>query len=101
MPRRGAAIPRTLAPLTVATIMLLDRSRRAGRHLEWKVRLFTLGAVLAVVGMALDRGWMIGAAIVVLGLGLTLRFLPGGREIMPDDDSDDQEDDRAGVAPRG
>ena len=59
--------------------MFFDRSRRAGRYLEWKVRLFTLGAVLAVVGMATDQTWMTWAAIVVLVAGMVLRFLPGGR----------------------
>lgn len=59
--------------------MFFDRSRRAGRYLEWKVRIFTLGAVLAVVGMATNQNWMTWLAIVVLGAGLALRFLPGGR----------------------
>lgn len=60
--------------------MFFDRSRRAGRYLEWKVRLFTLGAVLAVVGMATGQMWMTWAAIGVLVTGMLLRFLPGGRE---------------------
>lgn len=55
----------------------LDRSRRAGRYLEWKVRIFTVGAVLAVVGMYREEEWMTGAAIVVLLTGFVLRFLPG------------------------
>lgn len=60
--------------------MFFDRSRRAGRYLEWKVRLFTLGAVLAVVGMALNQTWMTGGAIGVLVAGMMLRFLPDGVE---------------------
>lgn len=60
--------------------MFFDRSRRAGRYLEWKVRFFTLGAVLAVVGMATEQVWMTWAAIGVLATGMLLRFLPGGRE---------------------
>jgi hypothetical protein len=60
--------------------LFFDRSRRAGRYLEWKVRLFTLGAVLAVVGMATDQTWMTWAATAVLVTGMLLRFLPGGRE---------------------
>lgn len=56
--------------------MFFDRSRRAGRYLEWKVRLFTLGAVLAVVGMALNQNWMTWGAIGVLVAGMMLRFLP-------------------------
>lgn len=55
----------------------LDRSRTAGRYLEWKVRIFTVGAVLAMVGMYLEEPWMTGLAIVVLLGGFVLRFLPG------------------------
>ena len=58
---------------------LLDRSRRAGRFLEWKVRLFSLAAVLAIAGIYFDERWMTGSAIGVLVAGLGLRFLPGGR----------------------
>ena len=65
--------------------MFFDRSRRAGRFLEWKVRLFTLGAVLAVVGMATNQGWMTWLAIGVLVAGMMLRFLPGGVEVSEDE----------------
>lgn len=58
--------------------MFVDRRPRDDRFLEWKVRLFTLAAVLALLGIYLDERWVIGAAIVVLGLALGLRFLPGG-----------------------
>lgn len=40
------------------------------------MRIFTAGAVLAVVGMYLDERWMTGAAILVLLGGFFLRFLP-------------------------
>jgi hypothetical protein len=65
--------------------LFFDRSRRAGRFLEWKVRLFTLGAVLAVVGMATNQGWMTWLAIAVLVAGMMLRFLPGGVEAAEDE----------------
>lgn len=58
----------------------LDRNRRAGDHLTWKVRIFTVGAVLAMAGMYFEEEWMTGAAIVVLLTGFGLRFLPGGPE---------------------
>ena len=58
---------------------LLDRSQRAGRHLEWKVRVFTLGAALAVAGIYFEERWMTGAAIVVLVGGVLLRYIPSGR----------------------
>ncbi len=55
----------------------LDRSQEAGDYLVWKVRIFTVGAVLAMVGMYREESWMTGAAILVLLLGFVLRFLPG------------------------
>lgn len=70
--------------------MFFDRSRRAGRYLEWKVRIFTLGAVLAVVGMATSQSWMTWLAIVVLGAGLVLRFLPDGEEVAEDGAAHDE-----------
>ncbi|MEQ9400523.1 MAG: hypothetical protein RJQ04_15275 [Longimicrobiales bacterium] len=53
-----------------------DRSQRAGPYLEWKVRLFTVGAILALGGMYLDEGWVLAVATVVLILGMLVRFLP-------------------------
>lgn len=53
----------------------LDRDRRAGPWLEWKVRLFTVGAVLAMAGIYLDESWLVYAAIAVLVAGVGLRFL--------------------------
>ena len=42
----------------------------------WKVRLFALGAALAVAGMALTARWLVWVGIAVLAAGLALRFLP-------------------------
>ena len=64
----------------------LDRSRTAGKYLEWKVRLFTVAAVLAVVGMYLRERWMTLLAIPVLLAGLFLRFLPVGDSGGSDED---------------
>ena len=61
-------------------LVLLDRSRRAGRYLEWKVRFFAVGAVLAVAGIYLDQRWMTGTAIAVLMGGVLLRFVPSVRD---------------------
>lgn len=68
-------------------MLRLDRSRSASRWLAWKVRLFTAGAVLAVVGMALEETWMTTTAMVVLLAGFLLRFLPerDGDPETPDD----------------
>ncbi len=69
-------------------IVFLDRSRRAGHYLEWKVLLFSVAAVVALVGIYLEQRWMTGTAIVLLLAGLSLRFLPAS-----DDDDDDDTDD--------
>lgn len=62
-------------------MIFIDRSRKGGdHHLDWKIRLFGMGALLALVGMGLDIPLLVGSAIVVLLLGFILRFLPGGGE---------------------
>ena len=71
-----------------------DRSKTAGPYLEWKVRIFTVGAVFAVAGMYLDERWMTGVAILVLVIGLVIRMVlertsPG----IQYDDEDGVEDD--------
>ena len=58
----------------------MDRSKRAGRYLEWKVRIFVAAATLALGGMYLGERWLVGVAIVVLAGGMALRFLPAGEE---------------------
>ncbi|MGD2044715.1 MAG: hypothetical protein PVJ80_05260 [Gemmatimonadota bacterium] len=68
--------------------MLLDRDRKAGQYLEWKVRIFSVAAVLALVGIYLESGWMTIAAIGLLLVGLLLRFLPGATG-SPEDDTED------------
>ena len=67
--------------------LLLDRRRRAGRWLEWKVRIFATGAVLGLAGIFLDEAWLRIAAIAVLATGILLRFLPGGKR---DGDEEDR-----------
>lgn len=54
-----------------------SRDQRAGPLLEWKVRLFVVGAGLGLAGIFLDSRWLTGAAIAVLAGGALLRFLPG------------------------
>jgi hypothetical protein len=44
--------------------------------LDWKVRLFFVGAIVALVGMGLDSSLIVGVAILVLLVGASLRFLP-------------------------
>ena len=40
-------------------MIFVGRSRRATEHLEWPIRLFGAGAILALVGMWAQQGWMI------------------------------------------
>lgn len=59
----------------------LNRDKRgSSAHLPWRVRLFWIGAVVAMVGIYLERSWLVWAAIVVLLVGIYLRFVPGSKE---------------------
>lgn len=58
-------------------LVFVNRSKRADRHLEWKVRIFTVAAVLGLCGIYFDDRWMTGGAIVLLAGAILLRFLPG------------------------
>jgi len=57
-------------------MVLLDRTRRAGPYLEWKVRIFVVAAVSGLAGIYLNERWLTGAAIVMLFAGLALRYVP-------------------------
>ena len=70
--------------------MFHDRGRRAGKYLEWKVRLFSVAAVFAVVGMYLNSRWMTAAAMAILVAGLLVRFLPSGTDEAPAPESDEE-----------
>ena len=74
----------------------VDRRKRGpDPHLDWKVRLFFAGALLAVAGIALESSLLVVAAIVTLFVGFALRFFrPGGQGSSekwrepPDDEED-------------
>ena len=70
-------------------MVFLDRRRRAGPYLEWKVRLFVVAAVLGLAGIYLEERWLTGTAIVLLLGGLALRFLPTGEEGEPDEEEEE------------
>lgn len=62
-------------------MIFLNRNRSGSdKHLEWKVRLFLLGAALAMAGVGLDSTLLTTLAIVVLVAGVALRFLPTGKK---------------------
>lgn len=71
--------------------MFLDRSHRTGRFLEWKVRIFTVGAVLGLVGIYFEEPWMTGSAIAVLLMGMLLRFLPGAPREVEEDEAEESD----------
>ena len=65
------------------------RGRRDDGLLEWKVRLFSVAAGIALVGIYLDERWMTGLALALLAGGLLLRFLPGSRSSSEGEDDED------------
>lgn len=56
--------------------LLLDRRPRSNHWLVWKIRIFGVAAVVAIVGMYLDNPYVTGSALVLLFIGMLLRFLP-------------------------
>ncbi|RMH17346.1 MAG: hypothetical protein D6701_07685 [Gemmatimonadetes bacterium] len=72
--------------------MFFPSGHRGARsaYLVWRVRLFLGGATVGVVGMALERAWVVNVALVLLGVGFALRFVPArgdvtsGRDAPPD-----------------
>jgi hypothetical protein len=56
--------------------LLLDRKPRSRRFLVWKTRIFAVAAVIALVGMYLNNPYVTGAALVLLLVGVALRFVP-------------------------
>jgi hypothetical protein len=62
---------------------------RPVRHLEWRVRFFAAGALLALAGMYLRLDWVVNAALAVLLMGFLLRFLPEHGEGGADHEGDD------------
>jgi len=73
-------------------MVFLDRARRAGPYLAWKVRLFAVAAVLGLAGIYLNERWLTGTAIVLLFAGLLLRFLPTGG-VDADEEADGEPDE--------
>ncbi len=70
------------------------------RWLEWKVRLFSVAAVLGLAGIYFAERWMTGAAILVLAGGIFLRLIPGGDQVDDPQTSGDEFESEADSAPR-
>ncbi|HUE77178.1 MAG TPA: hypothetical protein VMM83_04485 [Longimicrobiales bacterium] len=54
--------------------MFFRRTTRDDPRLPAKIALFTVGALLAIVGMILENDWVIVGAAVILLAGMALRF---------------------------
>lgn len=61
------------------------RPGRPVRHLEWRIRLMGAGALLSLIGIYYQAGWVIWVAIAILIAGFMMRFLPEEREPPPED----------------
>ncbi|MFH1762666.1 MAG: hypothetical protein ABIF09_00615 [Gemmatimonadota bacterium] len=60
-------------------MIFLDREKSGpDRYLDWKVRLFFVGALLALAGIGLESSLLVGLATLALVLGLAFRLLPSG-----------------------
>jgi hypothetical protein len=60
--------------------LFLNRSKRPDPHLEWKVRIFVVAAVLGVCGIYFDERWMGWVAILLLLSAMLLRFVGSSGE---------------------
>jgi len=64
-----------------------------GRFLEWKVRLFFVGAVLLFIGMAREIDLLVLLAIIVLAIAFILRFFERENPPIPHtEDTEETED---------
>ncbi len=65
----------------MSPFLFMDRHRRADSYpwFQWKVRLFLLGAAVAVVGIALELEWLTSISILILVAAFLMRFLRGGK----------------------
>ncbi len=57
-----------------------------GRILEWRVRLFGIGAVLGLAGIFLEASWLVTVALVVLFAGVAVRFTPDPEPVEEEED---------------
>ena len=56
--------------------MIFSSRKKGGPdpYLDWKVRLFFLGAALVLMGIGLESSLLVGLAIAVLLVGVVLRL---------------------------
>ena len=56
------------------------------RLLEWRIRLFGIGAVLGLAGIFLGASWLVTVALVVLLAGVVVRFTPDRDPVEEEED---------------
>jgi hypothetical protein len=59
--------------------IFIDRKPRSRRFLVWKTRIFGVAGAIALVGMYLNNPYVTGTALVLLLVGVALRFVPERR----------------------
>lgn len=75
------------------------RPRGPGRFLRWKMWLFSVGAILLLVGMARNLDLLVGAAIAVLAVAFLLRFFERDEDDGDDDEGADEDEYEEGEEP--
>ena len=70
--------------------MLVRRSPGSLAFLEARIALFGAGAILGMVGIWAEQGWLINVAIGVLLVGFALRFAKRSRPTEVDETEDDE-----------
>lgn len=57
------------------------------QFLEWRIRIFGVGAIIGLFGMFAKVDWMVSAAIVVLAIGVILGLVNKRRSVTLDADA--------------
>ena len=70
---KGSGASSTNRTTEFSVSLFRDRSPNPRHVLEWKVGVFTMGAVMALTGIYFEERWLTGVALVVLVAGALLR----------------------------
>jgi hypothetical protein len=76
--------------------MIFSSRRRGGpdSHLLWKVRFFSAGSAVALLGIGFESSVLVILGIALLLLGAGLRFFPGGKDGVEPGQSEEEETTR-------
>lgn len=66
------------------------------RFLEWRLRLFGVGAILAMFGIFAEMDWMVSLAIGALAIAVVLGLLSKRWSVTLDADEEEEDDEAAG-----